>query len=71
MSVEMKDSGIAWIGEIPKHWEVEKIKRLLRNKSIKNKANEQVLSLYRDYGIVPKNSRDDNHNVTSEDTSTY
>lgn len=22
MSVEMKDSGIAWIGEIPKHWEV-------------------------------------------------
>lgn len=71
MSVEMKDSGIAWIGEIPKHWGVEKIKRLLRNKSIKNKANEQVLSLYRDYGIVPKNSRDDNHNVTSEDTSTY
>lgn len=30
-----------------------------------------VLSLYRDYGIVPKDSRDDNHNVTSEDTSTY
>ena len=24
--VEMKDSGIEWIGEIPKHWEVERIK---------------------------------------------
>jgi len=30
MSVEMKDSGIAWIGEIPKHWEVTMLKRLLQ-----------------------------------------
>ena len=25
MSIEMKDSGIAWIGEIPKHWEIVKL----------------------------------------------
>ena len=25
-NVEMKDSGIEWIGEIPKHWEVKKLK---------------------------------------------
>lgn len=30
-----------------------------------------ILSLYREHGIVPKDSRDDNHNVTSEDTSNY
>lgn len=30
MSVEMKDSGIDWIGEIPKHWEVAVLKRLLQ-----------------------------------------
>lgn len=24
---EMKDSGVAWLGEIPKHWEVEIVKR--------------------------------------------
>lgn len=30
-----------------------------------------VLSLYRELGVVPKDSRDDNHNVTSEDTSNY
>jgi type I restriction enzyme S subunit len=29
------------------------------------------LSVYREYGVVPKDSRDDNHNVTSEDTSKY
>ena len=67
----MKDSGIPWIGMIPSDWEVCFTKQLMRNKSIKGFPDEQVLSLYRDYGVVPKNSRDDNHNVTSEDTATY
>lgn len=66
-----KDSGIAWIGEIPEHWEVCSIKQIMKNKSIKGFPNETVLSLYRDFGIIPKDSRDDNHNVTSEDTSNY
>ena len=30
MSVDMKDSGIAWIGEIPRHWKVSAIKRNLQ-----------------------------------------
>lgn len=67
----MQDSGIAWIGEIPKDWEVFRIKQLLANKSIKGFPDERVLSLYRDLGVVYKDSRSDNHNVTSEDTSTY
>ena len=29
--VKMKDSGVEWIGEIPEHWEVKKIKYLLSN----------------------------------------
>src|SRR5690554_1222344 len=28
----MKDSGIEWLGEIPEHWEVKKIKHLLKKK---------------------------------------
>ena len=28
-NVEMKDSGIEWIGEIPKHWQICKIKNIL------------------------------------------
>jgi type I restriction enzyme S subunit len=27
-NVKMKDSGIEWIGEIPEHWELEKMKRI-------------------------------------------
>jgi len=68
---KMKDSGIEWIGEIPEEWEVCKLKPFLKWKSIKGFGNETVLSLYRDLGVVPKDSRDDNHNVTSLDTDSY
>lgn len=70
-NVEMKDSGIEWIGKIPSSWEVDKIKYHLTRKDPRNPGNVPVLSLYREYGIVLKDSRDDNHNVTSEDTSKY
>ena len=66
-----KDSGIEWIGEIPSEWEVSKLKPFLQWKSVKGFGNETVLSLYRDFGILPKESRDDNHNVTSLDTDSY
>lgn len=69
--VKMKDSGIEWIGEIPETWEVVKIKYYLSRNDIKNHPDEEVLSVYRDYGVVPKNSRTDNHNVTSTDTTNY
>ena len=68
---EMKDSGVAWIGAIPNHWKVSKIKQIVCWKSVKGQPDLPVLSLYRDYGVVPKDSRDDNHNVTSLDTSGY
>ena len=31
-NVEMKDSGVEWIGEIPKHWTIKKIKHLTQVK---------------------------------------
>lgn len=67
----MKDSKLPWIGYIPSHWKIVRIKYLLENVSEKNHPNAMVLSLYRDYGILPKDSRDDNHNVTSLDTASY
>ena len=66
-----KDSGASWIGDIPTHWNVNKLKWHLKRIEPRNPGDVQVLSLYRELGIVPKDSRDDNHNVTSEDTSNY
>lgn len=68
---EMKDSGAKWIGKIPVHWQSDKLKYHLKRKEPKNPGDMTVLSLYRELGVIPKDSRDDNHNQTSEDTSKY
>lgn len=70
-SAPMRDSGVEWLGKIPSHWITIKNKIIFRNSSIKNHGDEIVLSLYRDYGVIPKDSRDDNYNVTSLDTDSY
>lgn len=67
----MKDSGAKWIGDIPTHWKSDKLKYHLQRKEPKNPGDMMVLSLYRELGVIPKDSRDDNHNMTSEDTSKY
>ena len=40
-SVPMKDSGIEWIGEIPKHWEVQRLKDLanIQNSNVDKKSH--------------------------------
>ena len=68
---KMKDSGVEWIGEVPGDWEVSRFKYHTRLKKDRNPGNATVLSLYREYGVVIKDSRDDNFNRTSLDTSSY
>ena len=66
----MKDIGVEWIGEIPKHWEVQKISTLYSQSSIRGYQNEQNLSVFRDYGVVRRDAYD-NKNVLPEDLSKY
>ena len=68
---ERKESGLPWIGPIPSDWDVVKFKHIFAPCNERNPGDAVVLSLYRELGIVPKDSRDDNHNVTSLDTSKY
>lgn len=70
-NVPMKDSGYGYLTFVPKHWEIDKFKYHFKRQTIKNHPDSEVLSLYREFGIIPKSSRNDNHNVTSEDTSKY
>ena len=68
---DYKDSGVEWLDKVPEHWEVASLGSLMELKSNKNKPDLQVLSVYREYGVILKDSRDDNHNATSLDTSNY
>lgn len=56
--VEFKDSGVEWIGEIPKHWEIEKVKYIFKDSSIKNYGEETPLAATQLYGVVPKDTLD-------------
>lgn len=67
----MKDSGIAWLGEVPAHWEVKRLKHLFSFIKRQEKAELPILSVYRDFGVIEKASRDDNINKTPDDLSLY
>ena len=70
-SVPMKDSGIEWIGEVPEHWGVTAVTGITTTVSIKNYPDEELLSVYRDYGVIIKSTRDDNHNRAGENLAGY
>ena len=57
--VEMKDSGIEWVGNIPAHWDVQKNKRLFAEVNNKCLAtdNYTLLSVSEYYGVAPRNEK--------------
>lgn len=68
---EYKDSGVEWLGKIPCHWKTISISRLFSRTKRSGYTEKELLSVYRDYGVIPKSSRDDNNNKPSEDLSPY
>lgn len=70
-TVPMKDSGLDWLGEVPVHWQSRKVKRLFKQSKRQGYTDMEVLSVYRDYGVIKKSSRDDNNNKTPDDLSLY
>jgi type I restriction enzyme, S subunit len=44
-NVKMKDSGIEWIGEIPEHWEIRKMKHVLKSQTNKNIYSHNYIGL--------------------------
>ena len=54
MTTAYKHSGIEWLGEIPKHWEIVKFKYIFKERSIKGFGHEQQLASTQNYGVIPK-----------------
>jgi type I restriction enzyme S subunit len=57
--------------QTPDHWTAVPFWALYRKVKLTNFPDDELLSVYRDYGVIPKSSRDDNRNVESEDLSGY
>ena len=56
-----KDSGVKWIGEIPEHWEVRKMKYVFQERSQKGFPKLPLLAATQQYGVIKK---DDYENRT-------
>ena len=50
-NVPMKDSGVEWLGEIPAHWEVNRVKWVARMES--GHTPDKKVDAYWDDGIIP------------------
>ena len=55
--VETKDSGIEWVGNIPKHWEVNKGKYFLRYLQKPVKDTDDVITCFRDGEVTLRSNR--------------
>lgn len=53
-NAKMKDSGVSWIGEIPEHWGIRKMKYTFTERSEKNHPDEQILCATQNQGVIPQ-----------------
>jgi type I restriction enzyme S subunit len=70
-SVPMKDSGIEWIGEIPEHWEVERINDVAVQQKIKNVGLKEKNLLSLSYGKIKRRDFDTSFGLLPESFETY
>ena len=56
--VKMKDSGIEWIGEIPEHWELKRMKDIYtERKEVSVTGKEDLLSVSEYYGVARRKDK--------------
>lgn len=67
MAREYKDSGIEWIGRIPKEWKTERLKGLFVERNERDCNGKTLLSVSQYFGIRPKSETDlaDSHIAAS------
>ena len=72
-NIPMKFSGIKWLGDIPAHWQIMKLRQILHPVSVKNCSELPLLSVVREQGVILRDVEDteSNHNFIPDDLSGY
>lgn len=70
-NVNMKDSGIEWIGEVPEHWEVKPFFALVTELNRKNVGLVETNILSLSYGNIIQKPETRNMGLTPESYETY
>jgi type I restriction enzyme S subunit len=70
---QYKNSGVEWLGEIPKHWELSRLGTLLNPISTNNRTDLPLLSITREKGVILRDldNEEENHNFIPDDLSNY
>ena len=68
-----KDSGVQWLGNIPTHWKIVKLRNLLHKTTQKGRPDLPLLSVVREQGVILRDveSKEENHNYIPDDLSNY
>jgi type I restriction enzyme S subunit len=64
------DSGVDWLGKVPRGWKTKPLWSMFERIKDVGHPDEQMLSVFRDHGVVAKDSRD-NINTTAENRNIY
>ncbi len=66
--LEYKDSGIPWIGDIPKDWKVSRGKNLFKKMARKPLPNDEIVTAFRDGTVtLRKNRREDGFTMADKE----
>ena len=68
-----KDSGVEWLGEMPAHWEISKLRNILTEVVKRNRPDLPLLSVVREKGVILRDitNRNENHNYIPDDLTNY
>ncbi|MEN8956886.1 MAG: hypothetical protein ABF258_02595, partial [Flavobacteriales bacterium] len=60
-----KDSGIAWLGDIPEHWKITKAKQIWQKESRPIRDEDEIVTAFRDGEVtLRKNRREDGFTIS-------
>ena len=68
-----QSTGSPWLGNVPSHWQVRKLRTLVRPQNERNQPDLPLLSVAREKGVFVRSltDSDENHNVIPADLSNY
>lgn len=71
--LEYRDSGVPWLGDVPKHWKVQKLRTIMKGVTERNRPDLPLLSVVREKGVILRDitEKGENHNFIPDDLSNY
>lgn len=70
-SLPMKDSGVEWIGEVPKHWAIKRVSDIARQNKTKNSGVYETNLLSLSYGRIIRKDFNASFGLLPESFETY